>query len=58
MNKIKLMIKKQRDLLEKKIENSDTLLDPSIIIESKKLDLILNKYMKKSINYDIKYSKK
>lgn len=49
MNGIKLIIheiEKQRNILEKKIKEIGDLYNPKIIMESQKLDSILNKYMK------------
>lgn len=39
-------MEKQRILLEERIKYSDNLLDDKILEESKKLDLILNSYIK------------
>lgn len=39
-------LERQRELLEQEIKQSENLSSPKIIIESKKLDLILDEYMK------------
>ncbi|MFL0197493.1 Spo0E family sporulation regulatory protein-aspartic acid phosphatase [Clostridium sp. WILCCON 0269] len=49
MKKARLILKKlerQRELLEREMKQSENLSNPKIIIESQKLDLILNEYMR------------